>query len=184
VLDETQAGASSTPASTDEPTKVVLTPTELYAYIRPFLAKGVSYTALATSLGKDHGHASVLVLEQVAASVELGRSQKQNATVLYPLIESAYGYQFGAYVQALCRLPLTPEGAFTPAWKSMILCSNSKVSTDGSITTSTTGSTSTSTEVAGVPAVVDDLEGVTTIEPAASEQPTELSEEQIISLAH
>jgi hypothetical protein len=51
VLDETQAGASSTPASTDEPTKVVLTPTELYAYTRPFLAKGVSYTALATSLG-------------------------------------------------------------------------------------------------------------------------------------
>jgi hypothetical protein len=117
----------------------------------------------------------MLLLERVTASVELGRSQKQNATVLYPLIESAYGCQFGAYVQALCRLPLTPNGAFTPAWKTLFLCSNSKVSNDGSTTTSTNESTWTSTEVAVVPAVVP------TVVPAASEQPTELSEEQIIS---
>ena len=152
--------ASSAPPSAGEATKVALTATELYAYIRPSLAKGVSYTALATSLGRDHGHASVLLLEQVASSVELGRGQKRNALALYPTIEAAYGCQFGAYVQALCRLPLTTNGAFTPAWKSLILCSNPQVSVDGSATTSVDGSASTSTEVAAV----EDLEGITTIE--------------------
>jgi hypothetical protein len=95
-LDETQADASNDSTSTDEPSKDVLTHSRVYAYIRPYLAKGVPYTALATRLGKEHGHASVLVLEQVAASVELGRSQKQNALTLYQLIEKGDGCQFAA----------------------------------------------------------------------------------------
>jgi hypothetical protein len=169
-----QATPPATPASSNTPTPAtqgtsdppiaviggVADPTTLDTYIRPFLAEGVTYTQLATLVGRNLGHHYTLLLEAVANSIEAYRREGKNAMAIYPLLEEVHHHKFGSLTYTLSQLQLNSDRNFTPNWKNLILCSK-----PGSIGKGVgSGVGGGVAEVAGVGGGVEDLEGVTTIE--------------------